>query len=211
MARRRKEKKKKILTKGNLIGLIIVSIMVLSGVGYMLGDQKSAGSTGYNGHRFTSSGNMWYFDYNGNTVGLGFHPTEIQDIKAGGSAGVINSTRMLYLSFDPDSRIVSYFEVARMELSEQLGTNLGIYVVPAVTNASPEYSSFPIATCANATAVVPVLELAEGNETKIITQGQCVILQAREWYDVQRLEDRLLYSMYGIMGPNDGKEENATG
>ncbi len=206
----RKEKKKTIFNKTNLIGIGIVALMVLSGVGYMLGDQKAAGSADYNGHKFVSSGNKWYVDVDGKVVELDFHPTEIQDIDIGGSVRVINSTKMLYLSFEPASSLVQYFEVARMELALQLDSNLGIYTVPAVTNSSPQYAAFPMVTCKNATSSVPVLEMRQGNETKIIQEGNCVILQAREWYDVQRLEDRLLYGLYGIMGPQDGKE-NTTG
>ena len=44
-----------------------------------------------------------------------------------------------------------------------------------------------------------MLYFKEGNQTRIYTDGNCVIAEASQSFDMTRLKDRLLYGILGII------------
>jgi|APSaa5957512622_1039677.scaffolds.fasta_scaffold98635_2 hypothetical protein len=197
--RRKKQKKKKLLTKKNLLGIFIVSIMVLSGVGYMWTDPQGGSSEDYNDYKFVSQNNQWYTNINDQFVAFSHHPSDIDEISVGSSIDLIKQTKMLYITFDPDSLLVSDFEIKRLELENELSNHFTIFPITGVTKNNSLYGHFPIINCINATPSVPVIYFVKGNETKIIQNGSCITLQAVDGYDVSIIKDRLMFGLFGII------------
>jgi hypothetical protein len=195
MARRRKEQG---WLKRNVLSIIIVAIMVFSGIGYFAAE--GANDTGtWNGHRFTSYNGKWYTDIDGRSVAFSFHPADVQGINMSSEViGYLNSTKMLYITFDPNASLVPDFEIMRLELETELPEYFGIYPVTGVSGKSEQYASFPVITCQNATLFVPVIYIRQG-ETGLIPEESCLIMQAREGYDVPAIKDRLLYGLFGLI------------
>ncbi len=197
--RRSKGKKSRIFNKKNLVGILIVGIMVLSGIGYMWSDSTNS-KQNYNGHKIISQNNKWYVQADDSYAQFDFHPTELENINMSADvAEYLSNVKMLYIVFDPDSSLIQDFEVERVRLEKDLPQFLKIYPVTGVTYNSTEYSNFPVVTCANATMYVPVLYFRKGNSTEIIANDTCIILQARDSYDVPAVTDRLMYGLLGVM------------
>jgi hypothetical protein len=199
MSRRRRQKKKSIFNKKNLLGIFIVSIMVLSGVGYMWTDPQGGNALEYNEYKFVSQNNKWVTNINNQYIGFSHHPSDIEEIPVGSSVNLIKNTKMLYITFDPESLLVSDFELRRLELENDLSNHLTIYPVTGVTKEHSLYSSFPIVDCVNATPSVPVIKFVKGNETKIIQEGACITLKVTDGYDSSVLKDRLMFGIFGII------------
>jgi hypothetical protein len=197
MARRREERKGFLSTK-NIIGIFIVAIMVLSGVGYMW--DRNTSTNEYQGHKFSQTTAGWVTTIDGKQLTFSFYPDDLSHLNLSSDAAqYLSSVKMFYIVFDPNDSLVPDFEVARMSLENELPLTKGIYPTTAVTAKDSVYAAFPIASCANATILVPVVYLKSGESTQIIEQGPCIILVARDSYDVPVLIDRLRYGLYGIM------------
>jgi len=194
----RRKKKQSVFNKKNLVGIFIVMIMVLSGIGYM----RSGGGESrfsYNGFQFQSTGDAWVTQVDGTLLAFRFHPADLESLEIDTAAiDSILGTKMLYISFDPDSPMVSDIEVARLDLDNNLRQK-GIFPVVGVTKNSTAYGAFQQVGCINATQFVPVIYLVQGNESYIKKQGECIVMQARDRYDMSAVKERLIYSVYGIM------------
>lgn len=191
-------RKKQSNFKKNMLGFFIVMIMVLGGVGIFLGNAKPKES--YNGFDFVSLDGKWVTKINDKPVTFNYHPNDVFGIALSKQTiDRIKNAKMLFLTFDTDSELVSDYEIARMQLETELFTDFGVYIVTGVTENSGSYASFPRVSCLNATNTLPVIYLKEGNETKIIEAGNCLILQSENSLGVTKLKDRLLYGLYGVI------------
>ena len=154
----------------------------------------------YNGYRFIRQENSWVAQIDDKFIEFNSHPMDLEYIKLDDPIiDTLKNVKMVYITFDPDSKIVSNVEVARMELEGELFTYFRIYPTTGVTNNTGLYSAFPVVTCQNATTLIPVLYFYEGNNTVIRQEGSCIIIEAMDSFDIPRLKDRLLYAMFGIM------------
>ena len=173
--------------------------MVLSGLGYMVGQGEGDTRMRYNDFKFIQGQNSWYTEVDSRTYQFTYHPLDLEDMAVEpGSIEALKNAKMIYLTFDPESEIVSAVEVARMELEQEL-RSIGIFLVTSVTGNSSLYTNFPKVTCDNATAFVPVIYFTESNTTGISMNGNCVKLSVIDEYGIPALKDRLLYGLFGIM------------
>jgi len=195
MARRRK-KKQSIFNKKTFLGAFIVGIMVLSGLGYMMGDSESP--TSYKGHKFSQQGDLWVTEIDNKLFGFLNHPDDIDHINVSDEAmNRLKTAKFVYIVFDPDSEIVSSIEVARMQMEKEL-FDLGIFPVSAITMNSSLYD-LPLITCANATEMIPVLYFIQDEASGVSFENNCVIASAIDDYDIPILKERLMYGIYGII------------
>ncbi len=192
MRRRRKAKQ----WKKNAVGIFIVAIMVLSGMGYLWGSQEGEGRQDYNGAQFTGKNGLWYTQVGGTYQGFSYHPSELDAINITAS-GALRDAKMYYLTFDP-GRLVSDFEEARVRMETVL-SGAGRYIVVGTTDNTGDYSRFPIITCENATAYVPVIYFAESDTSGINESGNCFVANSVDRYDVSLFTERLLYAVLGII------------
>ena len=195
---RRSKKKKTVFQSKYFLGIFIVSIMVLSGLGYMMGDSATDSNT-YNGQKFVAGQNAWQTEVDGLNLFFRYHPTDVDGISVdNASIQALRDARMVFITFDPDTEIVSDFELARMQF-ERAFFEADVFPFTGVTANNSAYAAFPVVTCANATTTVPVIVMGQSNETGIDSQGTCIQLNAIDAFDVPILRERLLYSYYGII------------
>ena len=197
----RRKRKKDSSKKYALMGIFIVAIMVLSGVGYMWsGSANTPGN--YDGHKLIMQNNRWYAETGEDTyVSFSYHPSELESMNMSSSlTQYLKNVRMLYMTFDPESELVQEFEIQRLRLERVMPEHLSIYPSTGVTKNTSQYSAYPVIGCENSTVHVPVLYFREGNTTEIIAQDTCIILQARNGFEIDIVTDRLLYGLLGIIG-----------
>jgi hypothetical protein len=59
--------------------------------------------------------------------------------------------------------------------------------------------NFPVITCRDSTSVVPVIYFKSSNETKVYLENDCIIAESSTQIDFERIKDRLVYGMLGII------------
>jgi hypothetical protein len=110
------------------------------------------------------------------------------------AAELLRGSPILYLTFNPEDESVSYFDFLRFELVRNSPGDR--YIIEAVTEPSSTYA-FPQITCLNATSETPVVFLNSGNTTNITVQDYCIDFTFAE-YDIWRVRDLLVYSLWGV-------------
>ncbi len=191
--RAQKEKTGKKDRKAQIITIMVGAIMVLSIIGYMWSDNTE--TSNYKKFKFQQTQNGWMTKISGNTHYFWFHPTQLEQIKTESSTvAKIKNSPQIYITHDPKNKYPEYVDLAKFELAKNLFEK-GIYIVNAATTNE---TNLETASC-ELNKTLTIIQLEEGNETKIIENGNCIRLQASSGMDFIALKDRLLYGFYGIM------------
>jgi hypothetical protein len=199
--KRRNEEKPGIFTKRNAVGLLIVIIMVMSTLGYMIieGDQNS-NSDRYNGHKLISQNNYWYIEYAGKQIRLRFHPSTVDNIPLQSDArDLINKSKVLLLSINPEDKNIQYVELVRLELEREMPDLFKEYVLTGVVNSTPAYSAFNKISCQNATIDAPVVFFTTGSNESFEYSGYCLTVKAKSGNDLLIMKDRFILGLAGII------------
>ncbi len=193
----RREEKKKLFSKKNLVTLFIVFIMVTSVVGYMFG--KDGGDKfKYGDYSFSRQGNNWVLKIDKIEYVFDFFPAEVEDINL--SLGIIDSLKGVVEIDFTSSVNDSYAEaiaLAQYNFVQNLGKISNAYVRIGMIDEND--FDLPIITCKDATSSVPVLYFKEANVTKVEFKNSCISVEAKSEIDILRIKDRLLYGLLGII------------
>jgi hypothetical protein len=88
--------------------------------------------------------------------------------------------------------------MVRYEFITSLQEQLNIYVTSGVLNKTEEYN-FPVINCENATEEMPVLKFIFSNETRVYSDGNCVIAEAQSEQEMLAISDRIRYGLFGVI------------
>jgi len=180
------------------MGGFIILIMVASAIGYMWSGGEEFR---YKDFRFkrSESSNLWYSEINGQQVSFYSLPPDAGHVNVTeGVISTISGTKMIYITFDPNQTDLTYLDLTRFDLSENLPKYFDIYAVSGMTANYTGYA-LPIVTCENATAFLPVVYLKRGNKTEVYFEGNCIIAEAATSSDFIRIRDRIMYGLFGII------------
>jgi len=192
--------KKRRFKKEQFMVYFIAFIMISSVFGVVFYGFSGGGTkVDYNEFTFLrgEDGNKWSTEIESKQIFFDYFPTEVEQFNI--SAEIINkmsNTMEIDITYDVSSTKKEVFAYFGYDMQQQLA-NKDIYVRSGFITES-EYD-VPVITCADATAVVPVLYIQESNETKIYSELNCVILEAKNDFDFIRLKDRILYGIFGII------------
>lgn len=203
----RHEPKQSRMSKKMIWTLILGGLMVASVFGIMFSSYNSGNAKlKYGDYQFERTvkrlpngmtQEIWTVDIDGKKAEFSYFPGDLKEFELDPAIGdLLAQSNVVYLTFDPNTKNVGKFELMRFEMAESL-TAFGKYPMQGIIQENDQYSQ-PIVDCGNATEVVPVVSLVEGNETNARLEGGCIVLEANE-YSTTALKDRVLYSMLGIM------------
>ena len=105
----------------------------------------------------------------------------------------------IYFSYDPKMDGVEVLTAGT--IIQILGnSNAGIFKIPIVISVSEDNNNpdFPIKTCKDATKEQGVIELRYG-ESKIYSEGECVIVQGNNIEEFKKNNDLLGYILLGVI------------
>ncbi|MBI4451166.1 hypothetical protein HY642_04280 [Candidatus Woesearchaeota archaeon] len=180
-----------------LVGAFIIAIMVLSAFGFILNYTSPGQALTYGDYTFKLKNGQYETKVDGRRVSFNLPPQYVEDINATPGIAATLQGPLLFVTYDPGSNFASDMAAAQLFLEEVLPALKGTTVIRGVTQTN---SSLPVVTCANATGTVPVLSLAESNQsTQILLENNCIIAAARNGKDFVRLQDRILYLALGVM------------
>ena len=196
---RRKEEKPSFLSKKNMMSLFIIGIMVLSVLGFvMIRNDSGSYKFIYNDVLFKQTQQGYFAKIDDKTATFRYHPTQVEHINLSSSIITsLKSTRMAYITYDPDAKNPQNLALFSYELSQELPEYFGLYLVPGLSGEN-EYDVM-IVTCLNATQFVPVIYLKYANETKVSMLNNCIYLEGKTDFDFAYLKDRVLYAMFDII------------
>jgi len=189
----RKEKQSKW---GTILVFFIAFIMISSVIGFLYGGEKDQFK--YKDIKFTKTQSGWSATINNQKVLFDYFPSEVEQINI---SPEITSILLNKPEIDATSKINDTFaeEIALAQYNMLLTlNNLDIYLRQGFTTNTP--FNMPIITCEDATESIPVIFFKQSNDTKITLENNCIISEARNNIDILRIKDRLLYSIFGIIG-----------
>lgn len=188
-AEARKERRKKIM-----IGIVLVFFMGTSMLGVIIGSRGNE-TWKYNGFKFERYENAYVTKINKEKMGFNFLPQTVENIPITGDINSKLLAPQIFMSFDPNAsgNNLLFIDTVRSNLQLTLNT----YIIGGITKKSDFYV-LPIITCDNATPQIPVFVFNISNETSIIENNNCVILNGRE-QEFFKLRDLMIYRYFGVI------------
>jgi hypothetical protein len=138
-----------------------------------------------------------------------YHPSELEDIPVEAYLrakffDMRDNNGSIYITMDPDSAN-NTIVIAGVEIARITGNRYGLLNVPTHSafikqpkNATADTGT-PIVTCNNANNKTMVIWLTLSNKNIVYSYDYCVVLEAKNYRDMIRVADRLMYHLLGIM------------
>lgn len=127
-------------------------------------------------------------------------PYSLEDIKIFGDVkDKILDKQGIFVTLDPDSNSKSV--LAAIEITRVIGTNdYGVFKIPTqAATFKQTNTTFPYVNCANATKQIGVIYLFVGNETRIASLGECVVVEGKDYDELIKAADKLTLHLLGVM------------
>ena len=110
--------------------------------------------------------------------------------------------KRIYLTFDPEKYSGGDLGIAGGEIVKILGSSsTGVYKIPtggAVTKPLDESAQI-IKTCEDANYETGIILLTLGDENKVYTEEDCIIVKGKNYVDLIKSADRFLLALLGII------------
>lgn len=193
----RHEPKKPLLSKQAIWTIILGGLMVASVFGIMFsGYNSGTDQEVFGNYTFQRTNTGWVTDINGKPAEFTYLPSDIGITADKEVTYALLEARVVYITFNPNSKIVEKLELMRYQFGMSLQEIFGKYALIGISEPNELYTQ-PIANCLNATQAMPVVNIIEANETSMRMEGNCIILEVQE-YSTHALQDALVYSMLGL-------------
>lgn len=188
LTQKQKDKKQKI--KQLIVGIILISLMLISTAGYaMNGNSKdSIKVIEYHGIKFTRSNNYWSFNYNGNQFNTLYNPTEVDSISV--------SNKLLLKDYNQKPLyIVGPLGEPALEIIRNLNPFI-LRVNSACISKEDCTENAPIKDISKDNIII-IQEPEQGQKESIFQQEKAVFITA--YYENQtKYADAFLFSALGI-------------
>jgi len=151
----------------------------------------------YNGFSFAqdSTSRMFQTKVNDKTYSFYNWPGYLEDVSIDPAvAPLLSQAQVVIYTFDPVAPNLPMIEQVRYDFS----TIIPAQTVFAVTKNDTTYAALPLLTCKDAEPATPVIFLNVSDNTSIVLQGSCIIVNANGTEFI-RARDRLLYTYLGVM------------
>ncbi len=155
----------------------------------------------YNGYSFVFNQGLWYTEVKETglitKIPLHFGPKNLTQIPVTGTLDPnFNKGDIVYVAIDPEFAN-KYYTLALSELNFNIVKGIRRKPSGVCTKKNDICEERDILSCDNNQGK-PVIELKWANETKITSQGTCILVQGKD-YGIVKAVDRLVLQWYGIM------------
>lgn len=178
-------------------GLIILFLMVSSIFGFVFsyGGGGGANTLQYGDFTFRPVQNQLMVKIDGTDHRFVFFPADLEYIEVPEQAKSLLTAPVITVTYNPSANLSENLADAQYYFELQLED--AVIVERALTDS--EGTSLPQKSCADATSSQPVIDLREANESNIIVENNCIVLNARDSYGLYQQSERLIYQMLGVM------------
>lgn len=182
---------------GKFIAILVGLVMVGSIAGYVVLDSGSSTDLKYNDYEFRQDQNGFSTEIEGNMIGFNFHPSEVEHISfEPGAVNMLREAEVIMITSDPENPLQSAISFLEFELENKL-----LLFKRVVTHGFTEENenNLQVITCNDSGEKSPVIYLTKGNSTSVNTQGNCIIITAKNEYDLVKVKDVLFYRILGVI------------
>ena len=125
-----------------------------------------------------------------------YDPKKLKDIPVENIKDKVIGKQLGYISINPDENLSEKAVVAALELDSVIDTILKIPLNSAYTK---EYKNNTIKTCNDANKTEAVIILTLGNDNKVFSNNECVVVQATDEDNLIKAADRFGFYLLGVM------------
>ncbi len=181
-----------------IMGFLLAFFMITSVFGVVFfGFSSGESSVKYGTYTFKRFRDQWAVKINDKKLLFAYHPLDVEYINISDDAKQkLLNAKMLYLTSDFNSTTKEAIAQFNFQIIPIL-TEKRIFAVPGFLQKTPY--DFPVFDCRNATDLVPVMVLQYGDTTSINNEGNCLTAQGDSYDAFDRLRDRIIYLLYGVM------------
>ena len=187
-----REKRKKIM--GIVMGIVMFgSLFTFVFFGFRTGSTESIK---YNDFEFINRGAFWATIVNDREAIFTYFPTDVELLII--NDNVINRLKNV-VQIDVTSKFNDTFaeEISLAEFN--MGITLNNFNIFVRSGFTSEQQNFPVIKCEDSTNFVPVIYFKSSNTTKVYLEDNCIVAEAISRIDVERIKDRLIYGILGII------------
>lgn len=180
--------------------IIIVFVVLI--VGTNIKREEPLPTVEYNHFVFQKMAGLWHTQWSREgtlyTVSLHFNPYEVERVPAMGKLNDTNFNReTVYITFDPEDGNLNYVNLAVAEMSLSIARAFEVTPIAACAeNKTIACENRPIVDCDSEDKAV--IYVRKANETRILLDDNCVILQGKD-LELLKAVDKFLYVWYGII------------
>ncbi len=173
-------------------------IMVGSVFGVIFfGYNQEENKVNYNDFLFIEKNNLWTTRLNGKEAFFNYLPDDVINIELKGDIlSRLGNIVEIDIASEFNSSLKGDIALVERHMVITL-SNFNVYVRTGFTSEN-EFGT-PVISCKDATANVPVVYFKESNQTKVYLDGDCIIAEGRDGFDIFRIKDRLMYAILGIL------------
>ena len=185
------------------IGLILFITVIMIGTTFSFvfyGFSPAPDVREYDGYKFTyqQNGGVWSSKINGKNVAFSFPPADVEKIHVNDDiAPLLNGKLEIDSTYNLTSKNAQPIALAQHQMGILLSTYDMFLRQGFTTNNT---YNFPVITCKDATANVPVIYFKESrNETRIYIDNNCIVAESSTDSGFLKVKDRILYEMLGVI------------
>ena len=160
------------MKKNLILPLFIITIMVLSVLGYSIGSSTETNKIKYKDYTFIQVDQGWVTYINNQQLFLFNNPNEISNITIPVKLSELNSASKIYLTLDMDNNIDSTFS-----LFQNIFPVLTPKVVTACIKDSEKCSELPLKNCFNATFSNKIIQIQYSENYSMNYKNNCLLIQ----------------------------------
>lgn len=188
------EKSKRERNRSIAIGLVLVVIMVLSTAGYAVRQEKEE-TIKYNGFSFVKQEGGWQLQKPFSLL-TAYNPKEVEAIQYNSKIqrSDLENKDVYFTAFDSEERI------AANEIFKNLPVSRAQKVCLEEDANKTGCEELPLKNCYDNTIIV-IKDIKDENVTvtpRAYQQARCIFIES-DSYNITKVADRLLFSLYGIM------------
>lgn len=177
-----------------LVGFFVAFLMVTSIFGFIMGESGSDYS--YGDFKFVRSDFGYSTKIDGQDILFFNLPEAVEQVEV--SQEVVDKLKdsfVFTVTYDPDSDMAETLAAVQFNFQQSFQDK---FVQIGLTD-NTDYPSIMQADCTNATSKVPVVLFKTSNTTSIELNDDCIVVNSDTAVGFQRLHDRLLYGVLGIL------------
>lgn len=193
-AREKKQRRNQII-----IGIALVSIMMLSTLGYSIMDRSSSQEKGetriYNNFRFLSSAGLWKIQSQDFNLATRYLPQEVSNISYSAvlSPASFSGKEVYFSALSAETKL------AASELAGNLPSLRAQFACTVKQENITECSDLPVKTCKDNFIIITAKQEEQGfSPSRIYKEENCIYIEA-ESKNLIRAADRLLFGIYDVM------------
>jgi hypothetical protein len=182
------EKDRKTRKNQIVIGVILISVMVFSVLGFGFGgNQQENSKETYNGFDFFQENGFWVVELQGNRFYFNYLPRELENISTSGTFDIQDYV-------DKPLYFVNTQPGAAQIILNNIGGVLLRYQEACVDGESCRNDDLPIKTCGENLIIFSEIDNASSFEARVVKEDSCIYISG----DYSKGANALIYDLLGI-------------